>query len=1152
MKIKELHLRNIASIESADIDFEKDLIDRNSGASAPLFWISGDTGTGKSVLLDGISMALYKKTPRTSSVVNKTLNNYKDNKTGEEIRIDSIEQYTRIGISEKDPCYSEVVFEGNDNVEYRAKLTLGILLGNKDKVTGERPIKHRNPVWELKIGSEDWTRDNVQSTIQGAVGLSFEQFGRMAMLAQGQFASFLTGDKKERESILEQLTNTEKFSKYGEAINSLFTKSKNEKNSAQVAYDTEKAHALSNEEVNELKQKLKELNDAVNKKNAKIKAKEDILNQLGIIETETTNQNKAQLELTALQEKSNSDEYREKTTLINDWDNTARQRQSLSNLKKAINSKTQSETVLKEERNTFIELASDLLFKEQELNVLENELKVAQEWIEEHKTNDKLFTQADAICVKLENYKTNLDSKKTALESLSGEQEKTEALKQQVICAQKEYDDAVQNVTEKKVTIEILALERNSLKPDEIKESLRVHNERKVLLSNLKNRLEKYSEAIRATERTEEQIRKDNEQLSSLNSTYDQAEKEFQQAKATFESAQQRFQTMNMSMDEALASLRSRLMEEHTDICPLCGQNIEKIDFDFSVALNPLKEEQQEASKKLDTATKKRDTAKSEYDQLAGSIKSRCQQLKEAQKTNNEESVGIHEQIAQNGWIEVNDTDIEIVLETANKLNEEQIAAHSQKQENINNIQKQIDQLIADKTPLDNIKAEKYQALTNAQQAIKDNSDNIVRIKKEIDSYDSRNNDIEQGIAHLLDPYLPDWKTTVSSSIDQIKARGKEYSDYKTKADKYSNDHKIKQGEYSNLLNAKNQCTELVPDWKTIEVTPKQHVSKNIHTDWTTLYGNINTACGNIITANAGIEENQKSLNDYYTNTGKTENELVELSKKESIIPSTRTEVDQLKREIAIQEKAITDSSTKINDSRQRLGLQEKDPLPDKQKLTDEKDQLKSERDATLKDSGSQQNKLDENDKNSNTLTGLKSSLDAANAKFDKWNLLNSYFGGTRFRTLVQTYILRPLLNNANIYLEKITDRYQLTCSEDNEQLSILVLDKYNKNQVRSATVLSGGERFMISLALSLALSSLNRSDMNINILFIDEGFGTLDEKSLDSVMSTLEKLQEIAGQSKRRVGIISHREELEDRIPVQIHVTKKGEGRSFVKIIQK
>ena len=87
-------------------------------------------------------------------------------------------------------------------------------------------------------------------------------------------------------------------------------------------------------------------------------------------------------------------------------------------------------------------------------------------------------------------------------------------------------------------------------------------------------------------------------------------------------------------------------------------------------------------------------------------------------------------------------------------------------------------------------------------------------------------------------------------------------------------------------------------------------------------------------------------------------------------------------------------------------------------------------------------------------------------------------------------------------------------------------------------------------MALSLALSSLNRPDMNVNILFIDEGFGTLDERSLDSVMSTLEKLQEIAGQTNRRVGIISHREELDERIAVKIKVVKKGEGRSLIQMV--
>ena len=192
MKIKELHLRNIASIEKADIDFESGLNDIVTGTPASIFLISGDTGAGKSVILNGISMALYKKTPRIIVVQNKTNNNFTDDQ-GDSISINSIEQYTRLGISYKDECYSEVAFEGNDGKEYHVKLELGLTKSNKKDKDGNYLIRHSTPVWTVKVGSDDWQKVEAKTgqPILDAVGLSFEQFGRMAHTASIHTVSIL-------------------------------------------------------------------------------------------------------------------------------------------------------------------------------------------------------------------------------------------------------------------------------------------------------------------------------------------------------------------------------------------------------------------------------------------------------------------------------------------------------------------------------------------------------------------------------------------------------------------------------------------------------------------------------------------------------------------------------------------------------------------------------------------------------------------------------------------------------------------------------------------------------------------------------------------------------------------------------------------------
>ena len=115
---------------------------------------------------------------------------------------------------------------------------------------------------------------------------------------------------------------------------------------------------------------------------------------------------------------------------------------------------------------------------------------------------------------------------------------------------------------------------------------------------------------------------------------------------------------------------------------------------------------------------------------------------------------------------------------------------------------------------------------------------------------------------------------------------------------------------------------------------------------------------------------------------------------------------------------------------------------------------------------------------------------------------------------------------------------------KDNGPLT--VLDQYQGNIQRSVTTLSGGESFLISLALALSLSDMASKNVKLESLFIDEGFGTLDHDTLEVAMNTLEKLQT---ESQKTVGVISHVEALKERINVQIKLQKDAMGYSSIHV---
>jgi len=1147
MKLKELHIRNIASIERADIDFEKDLNDAITGDPASIFLISGDTGAGKSVILDSISMALYKKTPRIADVANASKNDYTDAE-GEQIRVASIEQYTRLGISDKDESYSEVVFEGNDGRMYHARLTLGMKLGSKDKETGIRPIKHSKPTWEIRIDKGDWTKDSVEQTILDAIGLDFQQFGRMAMLAQGQFANFLTGDKKEREAILEQLTNTQHFTAYGEAINSLWKKAKANQDRIQTIYDTEKPHTLSNEAVEQLTKEQQEGQKQLDIYDAKLKKFDEQLKLIEGILSKEKEQDQARQKVQELTIIISGDEYKNNKSLYSDWDATTNERHQLADLQRARCDEQTSKESLSQLQDKFNTLSSDIIDRQAKTKAIEDAIQLNKEWIEKRKQHEDLFVKVREVEIKIGQYFEKVRKTGELAKGLKEEQGKTKSLLKAKLEAEENAKKAKDVVKAKENEIEALGNQRKALNPQAIDDQKSKKEAAKREIENIRKSYDDLETALKDANILREDIEKEKAQLSELKDASEKAEQVFLTKKTESEKADKLLTTMQMSIKDTLINLRHRLQEEQADICPLCGQHIDyaHLNDDFNGVLTPLEDEQKRAAEAYQQATSQRDTARDTYKKFDGAHQIKAKNLKEADQKNDKAKEAIDAKAIAAG-LNIQEPLIPQIENLLGSLDED-ITKLKAAQQEAEALQGKINALLEEKKPLDTLKSEAETAKTKAENAVNNNSETITRLDKEHKELTAECETIKSEISSLLSGYSDNWQTDIDNLLNKLKKDANEYNDHQ----KQLNDDSTKLESGTTLNNSLLQFSQSIltvcPEWKA-EFDAKAYSCRVINREWADLLAEVTRLVSKIKDCKAVITSSTEGLTAYYQESGKTEKDLLMLIAQEPQVATARKFVVDTDSLLKSRNDAIVDAQKQIEVSLKALGLNERTELPDYQSVENEKIGMKALYDELFTNVVQIKGRLETHNNNIKRLKEIENDLAIAKQQFARWDKLNRIFGGTRFRTLVQTYILRPLLNNANIYLEQITDRYRLTCSEDNEQLSILVLDRYNKDQVRSVTVLSGGERFMISLALSLALSSLNRPDMNVNILFIDEGFGTLDEKSLDSVMQTLEKLQEIAGQTNRRVGIISHREELEERIPVKIQVVKKGEGRSMIEV---
>lgn len=189
--------------------------------------------------------------------------------------------------------------------------------------------------------------------------------------------------------------------------------------------------------------------------------------------------------------------------------------------------------------------------------------------------------------------------------------------------------------------------------------------------------------------------------------------------------------------------------------------------------------------------------------------------------------------------------------------------------------------------------------------------------------------------------------------------------------------------------------------------------------------------------------------------------------------------------------------------------------------------------------------KLSDNAAAKERIKEKQAAIEAQKKECRRWENLHELIGsadGKKYRNFAQGLTFEMMIGHANRQLQKMTDRY-LLIRDDAQPLELNVVDNYQAGEIRSTKNLSGGESFIVSLSLALGLSHMASKNVRVDSLFLDEGFGTLDEEALDTALETLAGLQ----QDGKLIGVISHVPALKERISTQIQVTPQTGGRSQI-----
>ncbi len=1041
MKILAIRGKNLASLEKEfEVDFTAEPL-----KSAGIFAITGSTGSGKSTLLDALCLALFDASPRTNRASESIFVHDVGDKT---INQRDSRNILRRGAAEG---YAEVEFVSLSGETFRTHWSVRRARNKADGSMQNSEIRLHNLSAEKE---EQGLKTELLTRISGLIGLSFEQFTRSVLLAQGDFATFLKARQSEKAELLEKLTGTDIYSRISLTI---YEKSKkaetewtlvNERIKGIELLPDEQTLSLETEK-SSIQQELFVLKKDTEFLDAQLKwidEKERIVNEVKIAET---NFNAAK---TAIEEAGKRFEYITQIETVQDIRDTFR---LLKNTEKQIFEFKKNKVDAEKQREENTRLLSDAQKTFSECEKEQGQLTEKQKEIAPQ------IIKARELDVQIKAANTNVEDAQKELSTIKITVEKTEKNLSDIRNTFKQVEKTFFSLNQ------WFAINKNY-------ESIALRTE---LLINLT------TDAQTAYEQKEQNKRT----RSSNDSLLDENLKQLELLKAEAEK-------LNHLLPAEIAALRAKLTEGEP--CPVCGSihhpttKAENVQHIKEQELKKAKEDNAKQTEFLISEIEKR---KNEITRLSALIENYTVQYDKAYQTLETNLSGLSDfpssadleatplsvfsldwkeyferaELAEylktrtNQW-NTNVEDLKKAQEEINKLtsaieNEEnklkEVSENlTTKTERFLNFQKIAEQLYSDRKDVLHGKpadaAEKYfieqqEIITNNLKKAIDNKNNIIAKQESLNGVISQ---IQINITQSEEK-----QNTLQHKVDEwIKDKGD-----------------ITHEQLTGLLEKDNTWIQ----------TEKQTLKSLTEAETTT---------------KATLSERLKNLEQHNCLPIKNENKTKDILQKELTDKNGLTE-SQSKRSTEIE--VILSSNAKA------------------------KEQIK----------------------------GFEKELKEKGALAENWKKLNSLLGsatGNKFKEIAQGYTLETLLTYANKHLQELSPRYELQRIPDT--LALQVIDTDMLNEIRTIHSLSGGESFLISLALALGLSSLSSNRMKVESLFIDEGFGSLDSETLRIAMDALEHLQT----QGRKIGVISHVTEMTERITVQIKVIKTSNGKSEIEVI--